>query len=126
MNAADITGIALTHWHRDHTGGLAELISIAQSEGARKIKYLYINRFWFLKNREEILKMPFPKNAGFIARQFPDSGDSSWLNLTKQYPVALNRWGLNSFTSLVTHRATVHSTIGERFFVQRLRPVTLW
>ena len=28
---SDITGIALTHWHRDHTGSLAEVVSMAGS-----------------------------------------------------------------------------------------------
>jgi len=51
MSPADITGIALTHWHRDHTGGLGELISIAQSEGCGKIKvFIHKSDSGFLKN----------------------------------------------------------------------------
>ena len=34
----DISGIALSHWHKDHTGGVSELLSIASAEGASGIK----------------------------------------------------------------------------------------
>ena len=38
LNPGDITGIALTHWHGDHSGGLAELITLASKESAKPIK----------------------------------------------------------------------------------------
>jgi len=38
LNPRDIKGIALSHWHNDHTGGVSELLSIAASEGASGIK----------------------------------------------------------------------------------------
>lgn len=38
LNPADITGIALTHWHGDHTGGLAELIYLITEAGGGPVK----------------------------------------------------------------------------------------
>jgi glyoxylase-like metal-dependent hydrolase (beta-lactamase superfamily II) len=38
LNPADITGIAITHWHRDHTGGLAELVSLIAGSGGGPVK----------------------------------------------------------------------------------------
>lgn len=99
MNAADITGIALTHWHRDHTGGLAELISIAQSEGARKIKifihksdsgFLKTGKGAFLKMHPS-LKMPVYHTPG----RFPDSGKFELVELDETISGnPLNRWGV--------------------------------
>ena len=38
LNPENITGIALSHWHCDHTGGLAELISLVSKNSEKKIK----------------------------------------------------------------------------------------
>jgi glyoxylase-like metal-dependent hydrolase (beta-lactamase superfamily II) len=38
LNPNNITGIALTHWHSDHTGGLAELINLVSKKTEKKIK----------------------------------------------------------------------------------------
>ena len=38
LNPENITGIALSHWHRDHTGGLAELISLISKKTEKRIK----------------------------------------------------------------------------------------
>jgi glyoxylase-like metal-dependent hydrolase (beta-lactamase superfamily II) len=38
LNPENITGIALSHWHSDHTGGLAELISLVSKNTEKKVK----------------------------------------------------------------------------------------
>ena len=38
LNPENITGIALSHWHCDHTGGLAELITLVSKKTEKKIK----------------------------------------------------------------------------------------
>lgn len=40
---SDVTGIALTHWHKDHTGSLAEVVSMAGGQG-RPVK-VFIHKY---------------------------------------------------------------------------------
>ena len=61
LNPGDITGIALSHWHSDHTGGAAELVSIARDAGASKIKV-------FIHKQDS---MHFPGGKGGILRFHP-------------------------------------------------------
>lgn len=50
----DITGIALTHWHKDHTGSLAEVVSMAGTPD--KPVNLFINKFDAQILRQQKLK----------------------------------------------------------------------
>lgn len=59
LNPADITGIAITHWHKDHTGGLAELVSLVSAAGGGPVK-VFMHQFdagIFLNQRGNFLKI---------------------------------------------------------------------
>ncbi|MFA5518367.1 MAG: MBL fold metallo-hydrolase [Spirochaetota bacterium] len=67
LTPSDITGIALTHWHKDHTGSLAEIVSMAgTSSNPVKIFIhkedapflLSQKKHWIKMNPEIILKVP--------------------------------------------------------------------
>jgi len=64
MNPADITGIAITQWHGDHTGGLAELVSHVSAAGGEPVK-IFIHKAdaaILQKQRGEFIKIhPFLK-----------------------------------------------------------------
>lgn len=59
LNPADITGIALTHWHGDHTGGLAELVSLVSQCGGGPVRVFMHkdDRGIFLKQKAEFIKI---------------------------------------------------------------------
>jgi len=59
LNPADITGIAITHWHKDHTGGLAGLVSLVSAAGGGPVKVFMheSDAGIFLKQRGEFLKI---------------------------------------------------------------------
>lgn len=58
LNPSDITGVAITHWHKDHTGGLAELISLVAAAGGRLVKIFMheSDADVFMKQRGEFIK----------------------------------------------------------------------
>jgi glyoxylase-like metal-dependent hydrolase (beta-lactamase superfamily II) len=57
----DIRGIALSHWHKDHTGGVSELLSIASAHGASDIKV-------FIHKNDSVY---FPGGRGAFIRFHP-------------------------------------------------------
>jgi glyoxylase-like metal-dependent hydrolase (beta-lactamase superfamily II) len=72
LNPENITGIALSHWHRDHTGGLAELITLVSEKSEKKIKifiheadsdFLFQQKGTFI-NVHPILKLPVFHSPG--------------------------------------------------------------
>ncbi len=38
LRLSDVAGVAVTHWHKDHTGGLAEFVTLVTEAGAEDIK----------------------------------------------------------------------------------------
>ena len=58
LNPADIKGIALTHWHGDHTGSVAELISLVLKSGGGPVKIFMheADAVIFMKQRGQFLK----------------------------------------------------------------------
>jgi len=59
LNPEDITGIAITHWHGDHTGGLAELVSHVAEAGGGPVK-VFIHEAEakrFMSQRGEFIKI---------------------------------------------------------------------
>jgi len=72
LNPENITGIALSHWHCDHTGGLAELISLVSKKSEKKIKvfiheadvdFLLQQKGMFIK-MHPVLKLPLFHKPG--------------------------------------------------------------
>ena len=100
LSPADIKGIALSHWHRDHTGGAAELLSIAREEGASGIrvfihkddsKYFPGGSSAFIRFHP-FLKIPMHHSQG----QIPDRGLCEFVELDEGSPVnPLIDWGLD-------------------------------
>ena len=71
-SASDISAIALSHWHRDHTGGLAELIALLPEDrcipvymGMEDIA-IFQAQAWRLLKFHPGLKIPFPHRPGLM------------------------------------------------------------
>lgn len=68
---SDITGIALSHWHKDHTGSLAEIVSIAGTS-SRPVKVfihkydapLLLSQKKYLIGMNPKIKLKIPHSAG--------------------------------------------------------------
>ncbi len=99
LSPRDISGIALSHWHKDHTGGAAELIAIAAGEGAEDIKvfihkedsrYFPGGKSGFIRFHP-FLKIPLYHRPGKI----PEAGTCAFVeldNASAHNP--LGPWGL--------------------------------
>ncbi len=99
FSVSDITGIAITHWHCDHTGSLAELISMASDAGSRKIK-IFIHKkdseiFHSCRGRFIRFHPLFRFPIYHIPGRFPAKGDYEFIELgdvSTENP--LKPWGL--------------------------------
>ena len=70
-SVSDITGIALTHWHKDHTGALAEVVSMAGSPGRPVNVFIHKSDSGFLLSQRTrlltlhpFLKLKVPHSPG--------------------------------------------------------------
>ncbi len=58
---SDVTGIALTHWHKDHTGSLADVVSMAAVNGRTVKIFIHKDDAGFLLSQKTKLLTAHPK-----------------------------------------------------------------
>ncbi len=75
-SVSDITGIALTHWHRDHTGSLAEVASMAGKPDEPVNVFIHRNDAQFLSSQRmrlltmhPSLKLKIPHGPGKLPEE---------------------------------------------------------
>lgn len=98
LDPGKITGIAITHWHGDHTGSLAEIISIAASHGAGEIKVfmhredcaVYKSGKGGFVRFHPFFRIPFYVRPG----KMPDEGLFSFVEFDEAGDNPLKPWGL--------------------------------
>jgi len=68
---SDVTGIALTHWHKDHTGSLAEVVSMSGTSGKPVKVFIHKDDSGILLSQKlkiltshPVLKMKLPHGPG--------------------------------------------------------------
>lgn len=100
MNPAHIKGIALTHWHGDHTGGLAGLVSLVSESGRGPLKVYMHERDAeiFLKQKGEFIKMHPALGFPIYHRpgKYPSGGNFEFVMLSdtmKENP--LKEWDID-------------------------------
>lgn len=100
LSPRDIRGIALSHWHRDHTGAVSELLAIARAEGASGIRvfihkadsiYFPGGKSGFIRFHP-VLKIPLCHTPGRI----PAKGQCEFVELDEfSAENPLMEWGLD-------------------------------
>lgn len=99
FSLSDVTGIAITHWHCDHTGSLDELLSMAADSGSGRIKVFMHSRDYGIyqgcKGRfirfHPLIRFPMYHRPG----RFPVKGDFEFVEFgdgSADNP--LKPWGL--------------------------------
>lgn len=99
LSMGDIRGIALSHWHKDHTGAVLEVLAIAAAEGAAGIRvfihkadsiYFPGGKSGFIRFHP-FLKIPFYHTPGRI----PAKGQCEFVELDEQGTEnPLKPWGV--------------------------------
>ena len=100
LNPADIKGIAFTHWHSDHTGGAAELVSLVNDAGGGLVKIfihdadaeLFFNQKRDLMRIHPLLKLQFYNKPG----ELPCKEQSEFIRLFGELQKnPLEGWGVD-------------------------------
>ncbi len=103
-STADVVAIAITHWHADHTGGIAELLGgtdhpVAIYGGAADLETYRAQRALSIKVRPFLFVPPglrFPHRPG----RLPDHEGISYVHLTPENAgTALSEWGIEAVPS---------------------------
>ena len=97
-SVSDITGVALTQWHRDHTGGLAGIVSMAGTpeKPVKVFIHKYDSPFLLSQRRSFVtfqpeLKLKLPHKPG----ELPGSGLFQLTELDHESGInPLNQWGV--------------------------------
>lgn len=99
LDPGRLSGIAITHWHNDHTGSLAEIVSIAASRGAGEI-CIFMHREdcrIFLGGRGRFIKfhplLRFP--LYHVPGRMPEDGRFRFVEFEGQGGNPLEPWGID-------------------------------
>lgn len=117
----DIKAIAISHWHKDHTGGLAEIVKEIRAEEPINI-YLGEKDFPLLTSRmirpiwyHPLLHLPIPHQSG----QSPDKNGARFITLDSGgKEELLAEWGVEALSApghTPGHTAYFHRASGSMF-----------